>query len=130
MFKSNQSVFSIRHILECWYVFIAGCNHIVLKVLKCHLNPSCPCKKTSDSLYKGISMAITHVVIHAHECTMFFQVFPWKSNVHCLEVPSKWKSSSSSSSSEYLGVLNDRSSVHWSGWSLWHISWCDRCWVK
>ena len=27
-------------------------------------------------------MGITHVVIHAHECTMFFQVFPQKSNVH------------------------------------------------
>ena len=31
-------------------------------------------------------MGITHVVIHVHECTMFFQVFLWKSNVHHPEV--------------------------------------------
>ena len=55
---------------------------------KCHLNPSCPCKKASDSSCKGIGMGITHVVIHVHECTMFFQVFPQKPNVHHLEVPS------------------------------------------
>ena len=31
-------------------------------------------------------MGTTHAVIHAHECTMFFQAFPWKPNVHHLEV--------------------------------------------
>ena len=33
-------------------------------------------------------MGITYVVIHAHKCIMFFQVFPRKPNVHHLEVPS------------------------------------------
>ena len=48
-------------------------------------------------------MGITHVVSHAHECIMFFQVFPWKSSDHRLEVP--FGSPSSSLSSEHSGVL-------------------------
>ena len=50
-------------------------------------------------------MAITHVVIHVHECTMFFLVFLWE--VQCSSSRGTvWKSSSSSSSSEHPGVLS------------------------
>ena len=55
--------------------------------LKCHLKPNCTCRRAFDSLCKGMGMDIIHVVDHAHEYIMSFQVFLWKSNVHHLEVP-------------------------------------------
>ena len=38
------------------------------------------------SLHKGMDMGITHVVGHVHVYTMFYWVFPWRSNDHHSEV--------------------------------------------
>ena len=54
---------------------------------KCHSNPGCPCMKGSGSLHKGMDMGITHVVSHVHVYTMFYQVFPQRSNDHHSDVP-------------------------------------------
>ena len=43
--------------------------------------------KKLGSSHKGMDMGITNVVSHVHECTMFIQVFPQKSNDHWSEVP-------------------------------------------